>query len=165
MASPLSQDPVKFQLKVSNLTWHRPSPLISVLDVRVAMSCTMERTSSLMLMVMDSAFNLQSKIDCLPLVWLFFLGKFFFFLFTTIILNGSRQIWLDVGTYMRNSLGLEWLPAAVGRGRLRRHQRAPAAPRQGVEARHRVVQQVSEYERTTRYFSIPTNNIFLMEGE
>ena len=68
LASPQSQDSEKFHLKVANLTWHQPSPVIFVLDVNVAdytiaMSCTIERTSSLMLMVMDFAFNLQSKID------------------------------------------------------------------------------------------------------
>ena len=46
---------------------------------------------------------------------------------------------------MRHFPGLERLPAAVGRGGLRRHQRAQAAPRQGLEARHRVVQQVSNF--------------------
>ena len=44
---------------------------------------------------------------------------------------------------MRHFPGLERLPTAVGRGGLRRHQRAQAAARQGVETRHRVVQQVS----------------------
>lgn len=43
----------------------------------------------------------------------------------------------------RVHVGLERLPAAVGRGRLRRHQRAQAAPGQGLEARHRALQQVS----------------------
>ena len=38
---------------------------------------------------------------------------------------------------------MERLPAAVGRGGLRRHQRAEAAARQGLETGHRALQQVS----------------------
>ena len=40
---------------------------------------------------------------------------------------------------------MEGLSAAVGRGRLRRHQRAPSSPRQSLEARHRPLQQVSGF--------------------
>ena len=38
---------------------------------------------------------------------------------------------------------MERLPAAVGRGGLRRHQRAEAAARQSLETGHRALQQVS----------------------
>ena len=39
---------------------------------------------------------------------------------------------------------LDRLSAQVGRGRLRRHQRAPPAARSRVETRHRPLQQVSK---------------------
>ena len=45
--------------------------------------------------------------------------------------------------------GVEGLSAAVGRGRLWRHQRAPSSPRQSLEARHRSFQQVSTVRHST----------------
>ena len=55
--------------------------------------------------------------------------------------------------------GVEWLSAPMGRGRLRRYQRVTTAPRQGVEAWHRPLQQVSRVSEVLYLSSFGWENL------
>ena len=72
--------------------------------------------------------------------------------------------WLEINK--PSSLGLEWLPAAVGWGRLRRDQCSQVASRQGLETRHSAFQQVSNNQSVfPPFISEPGSAGYLLQTE